>query len=103
MTKDDEALETVARRMNVAILAKGEDMPERPSYWMIWLLDEETKKPSYSRGCWDKVMTPREASNKAFGMGPSPNMRFFNLGTTIVGARKRNKELYELWRKVGGT
>ncbi len=75
-------------RRNPPKLADGETMPERPDFWLIWILDEKTRKPWDSRCCWDKVLTPVEACERAYGMVPTQNMLFFPLGHRIVDARK---------------
>jgi hypothetical protein len=85
-------------------LAKGEALPTRPVYWMIWILDEKTKKPYHSRGCWDKVLTPLEAYQNAYGSGiPSENTLFFNLSGRLTDARKKVQRLAKLWREAGGS
>jgi hypothetical protein len=92
--------EAEALRRNPPRLAKGETMPDRPVYWLIWVLDDKTGKPYASRCCWDKVATPLEASQKAYGMVPSVNMRFYNLGhrlTGPTGARRRLTQIGQTW------
>jgi hypothetical protein len=79
-------------KLNPPRLGKGEVMPIKPSYWLIWVLDD-TGKPYNSRCCWDKVMTPVEASQKAYGIVPTVRMRFFNLGPRLDGARKRLRQI----------
>lgn len=79
-------------------LATGETLPARPAYWLIWILNEKGK-PYHSRGAWDKCMTPAEASKQAYGMTPTENMRFYNLGTNLVEARKRLRQIERTWPK----
>jgi hypothetical protein len=83
-------------------LAPGEVKPDRPVYWLIWVLDAETRKPYHSRACWDKVLTPVEACQKAYGMVPSQNMLFFNLTHRVVEARKRLRVIAQKWHEATG-
>lgn len=83
-------------KKNPPKLADGEVMPTRPSYWLIWVYGENGK-PYHNRGVWDKVLTPVEASIKAYGIVPTENMRFYNLGTTVAGARKRIIKISKDW------
>jgi hypothetical protein len=89
--------EADALRKHPPRLAEGETMPERPNYWLIWVLDEKTHKPYASRCCWDKVLSPVEACQKACGMIPSANMLFFPLGHRITDARKALRRAQEAW------
>lgn len=90
-------LEAEALARDPPKLWAGETLPERPVYWLIWVLDDPTEKPYHSRGCWDKVKTPLEASQKAYGIVPTKNMRFFNLSSNLTHARKRVREIAKIW------
>lgn len=81
-------------------LAQGEVMPKVPSYWLIWVLEETSRKPYHSRACWDKVMTPAEASQKAYGIEPGPNMLFYNLSPRLADARKHLRRIGALWEQA---
>lgn len=84
-------------KRNPPKLYPGERMPGRPSYWLIWIVDDK-ERPMTSRACWDKVLTPVEASIRAYDISPTPAMRFFCLGSTVVDARRRLTQIGNLWR-----
>lgn len=75
------------------ILAPGHHRPLKPVYWAIQYRDPETKKLVATRGCWSKTLSPRAAMHQCFGMAPTPNFTFYNLGTTLAGARKMLRTL----------
>jgi hypothetical protein len=74
-------------------LAKGHSLPDRPVYWAIQLHDADTGKVTTTRCAWNRTRDPRKASDDAFGIPPTGNMTFFNLGTTLAGARKMLRTL----------
>jgi hypothetical protein len=76
-------------------LAEGHTLPTRPVHWAIQIRDADTGKLLGTRGAWDKTKSPQAASHQAFGMGATANMTFFNLGTTLAGARKMLRTLPE--------
>ena len=85
-------------------LAEGHKMPNKPVYWMVWILDPNTKKPFSTRGTYNKYQDPVAASKEMTGIEPTPNMIFFNLGSTATGMRKMVTAIRRsgLWERKGG-
>ena len=83
-------------------LAPGHELPNKPVYWFIWVLEEESRKQYHSRGFSEKHLTPKEASLYYYGIPPTENMVFWNMGTTIAGGRKMMRQIQQEWIKAGG-
>ena len=87
----EKTMRTTPRRLAMnptPRLAEGHALPTRPVNWAIQVRDADTGKVTTTRCSWNKTPSPRKASMDAFGMPPTANMTFFNLGTTLAGARK---------------
>lgn len=95
-------VDTIRLGYQPPILAEGEVLPTRPAYWLIWVLEDVSQRPYHSRMTDDKLLTPFEAARQCYGIPPTRNMRFFNLSSSIVRARKRLKEINIKWQKAGG-
>jgi hypothetical protein len=78
-------------------LGPGSTMPYKASYWLIWVLDVETRKPYHSRATFKKWLTPEEACQDCYGREPTRNMLFFNLSNTLSEASKRTREIAKLY------
>jgi hypothetical protein len=83
-------------------LAEGHSLPYKPVYWLIWVLEEESRRPYHSRVTSQKVMTPHQAAMNCYGTPPSENMVFFNMTSRVTDMRKMLRSNAELWRKAGG-
>lgn len=83
-------------------LATGHSLPEKPVYWLIWVLDENTRVPYHSRVSYNKHLTPHGASMDAYGTPPSANMVFFNMTSTVRGLRRSMIQARKQWQEAGG-
>lgn len=95
----NDGLMEVLRR-NGGILAEGETLPTKPVWWLIWVLDAETRKPYASRTTFDKHLTMRAAAQDCFGMPATVNMRFFVLGSNQADARKKSNLVQRKWAEA---
>jgi len=92
------------------------DIVERPVYWAVWILDEETKTPRHWRNTSRRYTDPQNALDECYGRGmrlrpikltsghvvPANNVLTFNLSSTLDGLRKLQKPMRALWAEMGG-
>jgi len=87
-------------------LAPGHRMPDRPVYWMIWILNaKDSSKPGvpyHSRITTRRHGTPKEACNECYGITPTENMMFFNMTSNVTSMRRMMKQTRALWTEMGG-
>src|SRR5215467_13684003 len=100
------AIKPVYVRNSRAKLAPGHELPTRPVYWMIWVLNakDSTKPgvPFHSRVTVSKLRTPREAARQCYGIDPTENMLFFNMTPRVTDMRRMMTETRALWKAMGG-
>jgi hypothetical protein len=77
-------------------------LPDKPVYWLIWILDQDTKKPCHSRGLSAKHKTPEEAAKYYYGLPVIENMIFWNLSSNGLVARRMMRQVRQEWIKAGG-
>lgn len=82
--------------MIAPILADGHRLPSKPCYWAIQIRDAKTKKLITTRSTYGKFLDPQDAAEECFGIKATPNLTFFNLGTTITEMRKTMRKLPEV-------
>jgi hypothetical protein len=84
------------------ILAEGHELPKVPVYWLIWVLEEESRRPYASWSTYHKYLTPAEASQECIGIEPTKNMVFFNMGPRVAEMSKRMNPIRKLWIEKRG-